>query len=230
MELVVRLLLVLTSLSSFFQMSHWRLLPRLIAGLLLSFISYLLYPWMIEQSRDQLNLWLGDVVMMQNLAVIQVVEALIFISIDLAMLKGYFGKPVSKYKRYASFFPGIMLFAVLLYAQMMTFYSFTKMEFDALGLYFSVGVGVIIFLFPLGIKWIIPENHLRMELRYILCFGQILGAVMITVFCQVLPYRPTDTEIEFNPLLVVFGLAILMFLIGWGWSIFKNRIKFKWKY
>ncbi|MDN5202753.1 hypothetical protein QQ008_15295 [Fulvivirgaceae bacterium BMA10] len=230
MELAVQLLLVLAALSSLFQMSHWSFVPRLVLALILSLLAFQMYPWVIEQSKDQLNLWLGDPIKMQNLAVIQMIEVLLFIGIDLSMLKQCFGQPVKKQVKYASFFPGIMLFAVMLYTQMMFFYAFSQVDFGLLGLYFSIGIGLILLLLPQVVKWIIPESYLRLELRYIFGFGQIMVGVIITVFTQRLPYRQQQTGFEISSLLAVIGLAFFMILIGWCWSILKKRIKLKWKF
>lgn len=230
MELVVQLLMVLVALSLFFQMSQWSWLPRLITGLLLFTVAYGSYSWIINQSREQLNLWFDDTNMMQNLAVVQMIEAILFITIDLTLLKKHFGKPIRKYVAYASYFPGIMLIAAMLYAQMTFFYSFSQIDFDQLGLYFALGIGALVFLVPLVLQWIIPEHYLRMELRYIICFGQMLSTIIITVFCQVLPYGQQSDQFEINPLLVIIGLFVLMFLVGWSWSLIKNKITFKWKF
>ncbi len=217
MELAVQLLLVLALLSSVFQMSHWGLSVRVIIAVALSVFAYLLYPWVIEQSKDQLNAWISDSQIMQNLAVVQVIEAILFIITDLELTKQYFGRPVKKYYRWARFFPGLMLLAGVLYVQMICFYTFSSLEFDTLGIVFSIGVGATFLMLPLGILWLVPEDYLRMELRYILSCGQVLGGIVITVFCQGLPYSQKNMQFEFGPLLIVIGLFLTGALIGWLW-------------
>jgi MFS family permease len=229
MELVVQMLLVLAALVLLFQGSQWGHWPKLVFSLGLGVCAFWLYPWVIEQSREQLNFWLSDPIIMQNLAVIQVVEALLLINIDLSSLKSIFGHPIKKYLKYAAYFPGIMWLAVILYVQMMVFYAVTDFDFDSLGLYISMGLGLGFYILSIVIKWLIPETHLRMELRYIFSFGQILGAVIVTVFCQVLPYQQQNS-FELRPLIVVVLLGAIMFLIGWVWSIFAKRLNIKWKY
>ena len=230
MEFVIQLLIVLAALSSLFQVSQWGWAARLALALSIATLTYLIHPWVIEQSKGQLDIWMNDLVKMQNLAVIQVIEAVLFIMLDLAILKQYFGKPVKRSLRYAGFFPGFMLLAVVLYAQMMCFYSFSQLDFDVIAIYFSIGIGVIYFFIPLATRWIIPENYLRMELRYILGFGQILGGIIITIFCQGLPYRPQHIPFEWTPLLIVLGVSFTSILTGWFWSILRKKVKLKWKF
>lgn len=217
MELAVQFLLVLALLSSLFQMSHWSWTVRVIAALTLALFAYLLYPWVIEQSKDQLNVWMSNPIIMQNLAVIQVIEAILFIIIDLGLTKQFFGRPAKKYYLWASFFPGIMLLAGVLYIQMICFYTFSSLDFDTLGMIFSISLGGIFLILPAIIRWVVPEDYLRMELRYILSFGQLLGGVVITVFCQGLPYSQHHLQFEFGPLLIVVGLFMTSALIGWLW-------------
>lgn len=230
MELIVQVLLVLATLSALFQMSQWGLVARLVVAVTLALIAYSTYPWIIEQSRQQLNNWMNDAVKMQNLAVVQVIEALLFILIDLALLKRYFGQPVKKSLLFASYFPGVLLIAVMLYVQMLCFYSISSIDFDTLGAYFAVGLAIVIFLAPLSVRWVIPEHYLRMELRYILNFGQILGGIVITVFCQGLAYPRQQTSFEWTSLAVLIAITATTIIAGWIGTRIVKRIKFQWKY
>ncbi len=225
MELVVQLLLTFVALSLLLQISHWDRWVRVLAAVIASIIAHALYPWVIEQSMDKIDAWLSSPSTMQNLAVVQVAEVLFFISIDFAMIQAYFGKKIKLYKKYAQFLPGIMWLAALLYLQMRTFYYFSQIDFDTLGLYFAAGVGIFIVLLPAALKWIIPEEHLRLELRYLIGFGQMLGAIIITIFCQVLPYQTQEMVLEMEPLIRVIGLAAIFFLLGWGWYVYRRSLR-----
>ncbi len=230
MELIVQLILVLTAFSSWFQFSQWKLPARLIAAFSLAGLAYLAYPWVIEQSRETLNGWMNDPFRMQQLAVVLVIETVIFIMVDLALLKQHFGQPVKKTMKVATFFPGILLLAVLLYAQMLCFYAFSEIDFDQLGIYFSLGILLIAIAVPAGLRWTIPEGYLRMELRYILSFGQVLGGIVITIFCQKLPYNQQEKDLEWQPLLFVIGISLITIVFGWLWSKRKKQTKLLWKF
>ncbi|WP_169513430.1 hypothetical protein [Flexithrix dorotheae] len=227
---MIQLILVLIALSSCFQFSHWRLPARLLAAFSLAVITYLSYPWVIEQSRESLENWMDDSLKMQQLAVVLVIEAVIFILVDLALLKKQFGHPVKKALKVAAFYPGLLLLAVLLYAQMLCFYTFSEIDFDQLGVYFSLVVFFIFMGIPAGIGWTIPEGYLRMELRYILSFGQVLGGIVITIFCQKLPYPQQENSVEWQPFLIVVGTSFTTIFFGWLWSKWKQRTKLEWKF
>ena len=230
MELIAQVLLVLLALSSLFQMSQWPIGARIILSFLLTIFAFYSYPWVIEQSKEQLNLWLEDPNKMQNLAVVLLIEAFLFIFLDLALLKKCFGQSVNSYVKYASFYPGIFLLAVVLYAQMLCFYSFSDIDFDTLGIIFALGLSIFLFLGPMAIKWLIPEDFLRMELRYILNFGLILGGIVITVFCQGLTYPSSQDSIEWIGLIIVIALSISMMGLGWLGAKMGKRMKFLWKF
>ncbi|MEN7550018.1 hypothetical protein AAG747_18990 [Rapidithrix thailandica] len=231
MELVVQLLLVFALLSTFFQISQWNFIPRLVLVIVLVTVSYWFYPWVIEQSNDQLKQWLANPIKMQHLATVQIIEAVVFTGIDLSNLKQFFGQSAKKGFRYASYFPGIMVLVAVLYFQMRCFYVLSHLiDFNLLGIGFSLGIGMLFLLIPQLIKRLIPEGYLRMELRYMLGFGQILACVVITVFCQKLPYHQQQNHLDINSLAYLSGLLIIMFLLGWVVSIIKRKMKFKWKY
>lgn len=231
MELVIQLLMILALLSSFFQISQWEFLPHLALMLLLVTVSYWFYPWVIEQSKDQLRQWLANPIKMQHLATVQIIEAFLFIGIDLSILKKFFGQKARKGFKYASYYSGVIVIVAVLYFEMICFYELSHLiDFDLLGISFSVIIGVLALLIPQIIKWIIPEDYLRMELRYILSFGQILVCIVITIFCQKLPYHQNQKEIDFMSLVYLAALFITMFLVGLIWSIIKRKIKIKWKY
>ena len=226
MELVVQVMLVLALIGSFFQMSQWKLFPKIVLAGSLGLLCYLIYPWVLDQSRQELNQWLADSNLMQQLATIQMVEALAFILLDVAFLQSLFGHKIQNGIRYATYFPGLMLIVAILFLQMNSFYYLSHLvSFDLLGILFS-GFIIFVFLsFPRLIQWLLPEAYLRLEMRYILCFGQILCSVVITFFCQKLPYSPTTTYLESKPLICLFLLVVGMFLIGWLGAIIKRKIK-----
>jgi len=231
MELVVQLMLVLALVSSFFQLSQWGLIPKLMLAICLGTISFLTYPWVMEQSRLEMSQWLADPDLMQQLATLQMVEALAFILVDLALIQSLFGQKVQKWIYYVGFYPGLMLLAAVLFLQMNSFYQLSHLlSFEMLGTFFAGLIALGFLLAPWLIQTILPEAYLRMELRYVLSFGQVLCSVIITVFCQKIPYTSTLSGIEAAPLLYLFTLVAGMFLLGWAGSSIKRKIKLKWKY
>ncbi|CAN0531910.1 unnamed protein product [Scytosiphon promiscuus] len=69
-----------------------------------------------------------------------------------------------------------------------------------------------------------------MELRYILSFGQVLGGIVITIFCQKLPYNQQENDLEWQPLLFVIGISVITIIFGWLWSKRKKQTKLLWKF
>jgi ABC-type uncharacterized transport system permease subunit len=113
---------------------------------------------------------------------------------------------------------------------MVSFYFFSGVDFETLAIYFSLGLIACFIVVPIIIKSILPEHYLRMELRYILSFGQILGSIIITIFCQGLPYKPQQNNYDLTSFLIVLASATLMVFLGWIWSRLGEQIKNKWKY
>lgn len=230
MELVVQLLLFLALLSSFLQFSHWNWKARVAFAITISLIAYFAYPWIIQQSIDDLNQWLNNPIHLLNLAVIQVVEAMFFIILDLILVRTLFGESIKKVFRWLSYFPGFVVIAAILYAEMLLFYSINQVDYQVLGLYYALFLALALFLLPLCLRWVIPESYLRMELRYVISFGQILTAMVITIIYQKIPYSQTQSFFELPPLVAVIALILVGFLAGWIWFNIKKKFTFKWKY
>jgi hypothetical protein len=230
MELVLQFLFVLSLISAAFQWSQHGKAGRLISTLIMALIVYLFYPWTLEQSREQFEIWMADYEIMQQLAVVLVIEALIFIGLDFALLKGSFGLPVAKYLKALALYPGIFWLVALLYLQMNWFYSFTGSEYETLAILFSIIIILVFSLLPFGLRAMLPEPYLRFEVRYILNFGQIIGAIVITVLCHGIPYQSRYNSFELNTLLVLLGTVITLFILGFIGSRIAKHIKLKWKF
>lgn len=231
MEFVVQILFVLALLSSLLQISQWKILPQLILSVSLAIVSYMLTPWLVEQSKAQLLQWLGDSVIAQNLAAVQMFEAILFVGIDMANLKQVFGHTSKRWEICAGFYPGVIVPAAILYFQMICFYAFSHLlNFELLGASYSVGIVVVFMLMSQIIRKLVPERHLRMEIRNIIIFAQILACIIITIFCQKLPYQPQSTQFEMMPLLFIAGITLTLFVCGWLWSKYKIKLKLKWTY
>ncbi|MBI0397698.1 hypothetical protein [Cyclobacterium marinum] len=230
MELVLQFLFGIGIFNAVLHWSQHGLAGRLISAVTMALIAYLFYPWTLEQSREQFKVWMAEHELMQQLAVILVIEALIFISLDLALIKRFFNLPVARYLKTMALYPGLFWLVALLYFQMNWFYSFSGIEFETLAILYSLIILLVFSLLPLGLRALLPEPYLRMEIRYILSFGQIIGAIVITVLCQGIPYHPSYNSFELNSLLIFLGTVITLFLLGFLWSRIAKHIKLKWKF
>ncbi|GAA0879182.1 hypothetical protein GCM10009119_21500 [Algoriphagus jejuensis] len=212
MELVVQLMLILALFGSFFQMSQWGLIPTLVMALSLGVLCYLVYPWILEQSKQELSQWLNDPQLMKKLATIQMVEVLFFVLVDLAFTRSLFGQKIQKEIRYAGYYPGLIPIAALLFVQMNSFYHLSHLlSFEVIGMLFSGCLMLVFLVFPRILRGLLPEAYLRLEMRYVLSFGQLLCCVALTVFCQKLPYTLSPSSFEVKPFLTLCVLAVGMF-------------------
>lgn len=230
---MVRLLFVLALLATFLRMSRWRVWPLGVMILAVGLGSYYGYPWVIAQSKAQVMQWLTDPVIMQNLAVIQLIETGLLFAIDLQALRQHFGVPVKKAWRYAVWFPGVMVWGATLYVLMICVYAVSHLvDLSLLGLYGSVGMALLFFSMAILVKWVVPEPHLNFELRFIIGIGQVLIGIVITVFCQRLPVLQPHGVLSWRPLLYLIALVVGMAAMGWGVFKIKTKRNHKrtWKY
>ncbi len=230
MERIALVVLVLVALNSMFQLSQWNKNIGWVLAVVLAVIAYSTYPWIIEQNKSQLTLWFDDPEKMQHAAVLLLIETFVFVLADLSLLKKFLGQPINKAMAYVRYFPGVAIIVAVLYAQMQCFYTFSTVDFDALGRYFAIGVACTFVVCPMVIRWLIPERILRLEMRYLLNFGLLLGSIIISVLCKGLTYPKMTTSFEWFPFFIATAIILGTVLLGWVGSVIIKQIKFKWKY
>ncbi len=182
MEYLVIILLAV----SFVQVVVQYSLIEKLAGLLIiivvwSFVCYQMHGKAIEQSYATFQNQLSDTVLMVNLAVLQVVEAVLGILMSLSLLKIRMGAQARRGIVFLKNIPGIVGFIALLYAESFLFLQIHIGSFSRLAIILALGFGILLLVFVKGLRWLIPEFELRCEIKFLLHVVQIILASTIYI-------------------------------------------------
>lgn len=129
------------------------------------------WPWAIEQSKSQLNDWLNNPKLMLDTAVILSFEVIIQMAYCiLAVHLAYTGKVRRRtiwLYRMLRWFPGLLIFPVLFYIETQCMFLFTGTDFQTIAYCLAVCVLILIPLLAWGIRWLVPEKELRLEVFFL---------------------------------------------------------------
>lgn len=186
------------------------------------FIGFL-WPVAIEQSRTQIADWLQRPALMRDTSVLLCMD--VALSIAYCMLAAYL-RTAGKVKkstiwgyRLLRLYPGVTIFMVLFSLLVTAVFSFPGRDFATVAWTLAVIVAVVFLLCVSGVRWLLPEKELRLELMFLLNLFIAMMAVVVTVNGTTAVQGVG--EIEWLPLATVVGLVALG--TAAGWLIWRRR-------
>lgn len=185
----------------------------------------LMWPFAIEQSRTQIADWLQRPALMRDTSVLLCLD--VALSIAYCMLAVYLRnegrvkrRTVWGY-RLLRFYPGLTMFMVLFSLLVTAVFSFPGRDFATIAWTLAAVVAVALPMLVYGVKWLLPEKELRLEMTFLINLFIAMLAVVTTV-------NGTTAvagvgEVEWLPLATVVLLVAFGFMTGW--LIWKRKLK-----
>jgi hypothetical protein len=174
------------------------------------------WPWAIEQSKSQLQDWLNSPTLMLDTAVVLSVEVIIQMAYCIMaahlMNTGVVRRRTLWMYKLLRWFPGLLIFPVLFHLETMCMFWLTGVEFTTIAYGLAVVVAIAIPALTWGIRWLIPEEELRLEMFFLgNAFIAILG-IIATVNGRTAVAG--FSEVNWMALLGIVGLMLLGGVIG----------------
>jgi hypothetical protein len=177
----------------------------------------------IKQSYSTFNQQFANVTTLINLAVLQVIEAILGILLSISLIRKEMGEYVKKWTGYLTYFPGIICFIALFYAESYLFLTIPAESFSRLALLIATSFGMLLVLFVIGFWWLINEFDLRCEIKFLLHIVQIVIASALYISVAGLPVNTLpDSGSLINMLTIV--ILFLCFIVS-GIFIYTIRMK-----
>lgn len=182
MDTIVWILIFLTAFNFLVKQTFWPFRMVCVAALVAGGFVVLMWPFAIEQSKTQIADWLSDSTLMLDTAVVLTIEVALQMAFCLLTVHVLNFFPVKKKMKLAwrllYWFPGVLILPVLFFALTQLIFALPGISFRQVAWGFGLGVLVII---PVGrwlVKWILPEEDLRLELLFLTnALVAILGVV-----------------------------------------------------
>ncbi|MCR4769392.1 MAG: hypothetical protein K5874_04160 [Bacteroidaceae bacterium] len=191
---------------------------------------FVVFTWRfaIEQSKSQLQDWLGNQQLMLDVAVILSIEVIIQISYCIMsahlMNTGKVRKRTLMVYRLLRWFPGMLIFPVLFHIETMCMFWLTGIDFATIAYGLAGVIAVLIPLLTWSFKWLIPEKELRLEIFFLTNVLIALLGIIATVNGRTAVAGVSEINIDS---LVGFATLLVVGALGgfYYYRIKQNRLK-----
>ena len=211
MELIIHILMLFIVINCSFKLSFWKLWQTVIYSLIAGLFVAGTWQYAILQSKTQIADYLQNTEALQNMAIIITLESALCFGYCVAFLRGLYGKKNLWWAELLRWYPSLLLFPVL-------FYYLTEAIFRLPGVDFSVTAwslaGIVVIAIPLLsrlMKYLVPEDDLRLEVHFLVSlFICILG--LLTTVNGKTTYAATEEALNWKAIILSF-LRLVMYML-----------------
>ena len=211
--------IVLLLLATAFIERFW---GRLLTAALVAALAYAVYPIVLRQS---LPAFLGglDGTDIQTLAAVLAFDGVLGCAGATLLLRVRHAQPLhgERWKRWlrrlAAYHVGVVAVLALFYLEMKVFDAASEWSFETTAMALCGAVVAVGVVGSEGIRRLLPDVDLRVELRLLVHVGQVVLAAGLTAYALQGGVESSATALEAGPHAVVAGAAVLGMLVGY-WS------------
>lgn len=229
METVVKLAMVLVSLSFVLKLTGYKLRQLLLMALLCALFVGFSWQFAAEQSKTAIASWLSDRELMQDIAVLMTLDVALQMAYCLMAVNLMNSGPLKRrtilvYKL-LRLFPGIMVFLVLFSLLVSCVFAFPGVSFSLISWCMAAAVLVLLPLAVLGVRKLLPEKEIRLELLFL---SNALTAVL-GVIATVNGTTASESvdSVDYPATAAVFGIVLLGAALGF--LLYRLKAGRKWK-
>ena len=225
METVVKLAMVLVSLSFVLKLTGYKLRQLLLMALLCALFVGFSWQFAAEQSKTAIASWLSDRELMQDIAVLMTLDVALQMAYCLMAVNLMNSGPLKRrtilvYKL-LRLFPGIMVFLVLFSLLVSCVFAFPGVSFSLISWCMAAAVLVLLPLAVLGVRKLLPEKEIRLELLFL---SNALTAVL-GVIATVNGTTASESmdSVDYPATIAVIGIVLLGAALGFLLYRIKSR-------
>ena len=225
METVVKLAMVLVSLSFVLKLTGYKLRQLLLMALLCALFVGFSWQFAAEQSKTAIASWLSDRELMQDIAVLMTLDVALQMAYCLMAVNLMNSGPLKRrtilvYKL-LRLFPGIMVFLVLFSLLVSCVFAFPGVSFSLISWCMAAAVLVLLPLAVLGLRKLLPEKEIRLELLFL---SNALTAVL-GVIATVNGTTASESmdSVDYPATIAVIGIVLLGAALGFLLYRIKSR-------
>lgn len=229
MELIIQILMVFIIINCILKLSFRSLWQSILFGAICAVFIIWAKEYAIMQSKTQIADYLKNRAALQNAAVLVTAESAICFAFCFAALRNMFGKRVKRWLIPLYWYPSLLIFPVLFYILTQTIFSLSGTDFDTIAYAIAGITFVVIPIAAYGIRLLIPEDELRLEVHFLVSLFVCILGLLTTVNGDV-TYAAVKEPVNFKALGLSLGLFVVTFVIGYVWNKIKWSIRQKKKY
>ena len=179
METVVILIMLLVGLSFLLKLTFMKPWQMAVEAALVAAAVIWSVDLAVDQSKTQIEGWLGSPELMLDLAVILTVDVALQISFCITAAAARSDRAAVRILRSVLLFlPGLLIFPVAFFLLVRIIFASTGVDFDSVGYMLAGALFVAVPLLSGGLRLLLPERELRLELIFFLnCLTGLLGVI-----------------------------------------------------
>lgn len=225
MESVVLVMMILVCFNYILKQTYRKVYSIVFSAIVCALFVGLMWPYAIEQSKSQISDWLANSALMLDIAVILTLE--VAVQMAFCVLSAHIQtsgkvKPITIWVyRVLRWFPGVLIFPVLFSLLVSAIFALPGVSFSLVAWVLAAIVFIVIPLAAWGVKWLLPEKEIRLELLF---FSNALIAVLgviATVNGQTAVAGISDVDWK------ALGGVVSLLICGLVLGIIAYRIKLK---
>lgn len=225
MESVVLVMMILVCFNYILKQTYRKVYSIAFSAIVCALFVGLMWPYAIEQSKSQISDWLANSALMLDIAVILTLE--VAVQMAFCVLSAHIQtsgkvKPITIWVyRVLRWFPGVLIFPVLFSLLVSAIFALPGVSFSLIAWVLAAIVFIVIPLAAWGVKWLLPEKEIRLELLFLSnALIAILG-VIATVNGQTAVAGISDVDWK------ALGGVVSLLICGLVLGIIVYRIKLK---
>ena len=229
METVVKLAMVLVSLSFVLKLTGYKLRQLLLMALLCALFVGFSWQFAAEQSRTAIASWLSDRELMQDIAVLMTLDVALQMAYCLMAVNLMNSGPLKRrtilvYKL-LRLFPGIMVFLVLFSLLVSCVFAFPGVSFPLISWCMAAAVLVLLPLAVLGVRKLLPEKEIRLELLFL--SNALTAALGVIATVNGTTASESVDSVDYPATIAVIGIVLLCAALGF--LLYRLKAGRKWR-
>lgn len=225
METVVKLAMVLVSLSFVLKLTGYKLRQLLLMALLCALFVGFSWQFAAEQSKTAIASWLSDRELMQDIAVLMTLDVALQMAYCLMAVNLMNSGPLKRrtilvYKL-LRLFPGIMVFLVLFSLLVSCVFAFPGVSFPLISWCMAAAVLVLLPLAVLGVRKLLPEKEIRLELLFL--SNALTAALGVIATVNGTTASESVDSVDYPATIAVIGIVLLGAALGFLLYRIKSR-------
>lgn len=229
METVVKLAMVLVSLSFVLKLTGYKLRQLLLMALLCALFVGFSWQFAAEQSKTAIASWLSDRELMQDIAVLMTLDVALQMAYCLMAVNLMNSGPLKRrtilvYKL-LRLFPGIMVFLVLFSLLVSCVFAFPGVSFSLISWCIAAAVLVLLPLAVLGVRKLLPEKEIRLELLFL--SNALTAALGVIATVNGTTASESVDSVDYPATAAVFGIVLLGAALGF--LLYRLKAGRKWR-
>lgn len=225
METVVLVMMMLVCFNYMLKQTYRKPYAVLFSAAVCALFTGSMWRYAIEQSKTQISVWLSDSALMLNVAVILTLE--VAVQMAFCVLSAHIRtsgkvKPLTLWTyRILRWFPGVLVFPVLFSLLVSVIFALPGVPFPTVAWSLAGAVFIVLTVGTYGMKRLLPEKEIRLELLFL--SNALIAVLGVIATVNGRTAVAGISEVDPDALAGVCGLIVLG--LASGTAIYRLKLK-----